>query len=501
MTGQSMSKEIPLKLVVGTVSNEKGVSEDVIFNAIEAALVTATKKRYGSDIEARVSINREQGTYDTFRTWTVVEDPAVNQPLELPFSQITLSAARVEDPNIEVGDFVEEQLESVEFGRIAAQTAKQVIIQKVREAERQIVAKEFAAKKGQLVMGVVKKTTRDSVILDLGGNAEALLKKDQLLPRETFRPGDRVRAYLVDISTELRGPQVVLSRSCNEMLIALFQIEVPEVGEGIIEIKGASRDPGQRAKIAVKTNDGRIDPVGACVGMRGARVQAVSNELGGERVDIVLYDENPAQFVMNAMSPAEIVSIVVDEETNVMDIAVSEDNLSQAIGRNGQNVRLASSLTDWELNVISDKQAKQQKEEEHKSLRETFISKLFIDTEVADVLIEEGFTSLEEVAYVPIQEMLAIEGFDEEIVDALRERAKDALTNEGDSNSDATSDLNDVEGMTRELMNQLLEKDIKTRDDLAEQSVDELLAITTLSEEEAAKLIMAARAHWFADES
>lgn len=502
-----MSKELPLKLIVGTVSNEKGVSEDVIFEAIEAALVTATKKRYGNDIAVRVDINRESGTYETYRTWEVVEDPEVNQPLEDPFTQITLSAAQIDQPEIKAGDLVEEPLESVEFGRIAAQTAKQVIIQKVRDAERALVAQEFMSKKGQLVTGVVKKSTRDSIILDLGGNAEALLRKDQLMPREAYRPGDRVRAYLKEISEEARGPQLILSRNCNEMLIELFKIEVPEVGEGIIEIKGAARDPGQRAKIAVKTNDGRIDPVGACVGMRGARVQAVSNELAGERVDIVLFDDNPAQYVMNAMSPAEIVSIVVDEETNVMDIAVSEDHLSQAIGRNGQNVRLASALTGWQLNVISDAQATEQRENEFKELREMFTTKLTVDEEVADVLIEEGFTNLEEVAYVPIQEMLAIDGFDEEIVNDLRERAKDALviqeiaTQEQAGSKEPKQDLLEVEGVDETLASTLAKNDITTRDDLAEQAVDDLMSMTSLNEEQAAKIIMAARAHWFANEN
>lgn len=499
-----MSKEIPLKLIVGTVSNEKGVSEEVIFEALEAALVSATKKKYGANIEARVAINRKTGTYDTFRVWHVVADPETNQPLEFPFSQITLSAAQVDDPNIQIGDTIEEQLESVEFGRIAAQTAKQVIIQKVREAERSMVATEFRAKVGQLVNGVVKKVAREGIIVDLGGNAEALLRKDQTLPKESYRAGDRVRAYLAEIETDTRGPQIMLSRTDKGMLEELFKIEVPEVGEGIIEIKAIARDPGVRSKIAVKTNDGRMDPVGACVGMRGARVQAVSNELGGERVDIVLWDDNPAQLVMNAMSPAEIVSIVVDEETNTMDIAVKDEYLSQAIGRSGQNVKLASELTGWTLNVISAQEAEAKNEQEKINVLQTFTEQLGVDAEVAEVLIAEGFTSIEEIAYVPVNELLSIEGFDEEVVDALRTRAKDvlltqALTTEEDLLKTA-ADLLSLEGVDATLANKLAKNNILTRDDLAELAVEEVTQITDLNEEQAAKLIMQARAHWFADE-
>ena len=424
-----MNKEIPLKLIVSTVSNEKGVSEEVIFEALEAALVSATKKKYGANIEARVAIDRKTGEYETFRVWHVVPDPETNQPLEFPFSEITLSAAQVDDPEIQVGGTVEEQLESVDFGRIAAQTAKQVIIQEVRKAERSKVATDYKARQGQLINGVVKKVAREGIIVDLGGNAEALLKKDQTLPKESYRAGDRVRAYLTEILTDTRGPQIVLSRTNKGMLAELFKIEVPEVGEGIIEIKAIARDSGIRSKIAVKTNDGRMDPVGACVGMRGARVQAVSNELGGERVDIVLWDDNPAQFVMNAMSPAELVSIVVDEETNTMDIAVKDEYLSQAIGRNGQNVKLASELTGWTLNVISAQEAQAKNEQEKTDMLKTFTEQLGVDEEAAEVLIAEGFTTIEEIAYVPMNELLAIVGFDEEIVvDALRViDAKDVL--------------------------------------------------------------------------
>lgn len=506
MVTKVMSKEIPLNMIVGSVSNEKGVSQEVIFEALEAALVSATKKKYGANIDAKVVINPDTGTYDTFRVWTVVEDPEPGVPLENPYGEITISAAQIDDPEIKVGDTLQEPMESVEFGRIAAQTAKQVIIQKVREAERSRVADEFADKIGELVTGVVKKTTRDSVIIDLGGNAEAIIRRENLLPKELFRPGDRVRAYLGEIVTEVRGPQMMLSRAAKEMLAELFKIEVPEVGEGIIEIKGVARDPGVRSKIAVKTNDGRMDPVGACVGMRGARVQAVSNELGGERVDIVLWDENPAQFVMNAMSPAEIVSIVVDEETNTMDIAVKDEFLSQAIGRGGQNVKLASELTGWNLNVIGAKEAEEKDQQEKGTLTEKFTTQLDVDQDIAEVLVSEGFVTLEEVAYVPESELLGVEGFDEELVQALQSRAKDvlltqAIANEELDDKEPSSDLLEVEGMTKELAHALAQKDICTRDDLADLAVEEIKEITDLDDEQAAKLIMAARAHWFADES
>lgn len=500
-----MIKEIPLKLIVGTVSNEKGVSEEVIFETLEAALVSATKKKYGAHIEARVVIDRKTGTYDTFRVWTVVPDPEQNHPLELPFSQITLSAAQVDEPNIKVGDTVEEQLESVEFGRIAAQTAKQVIIQKVREAERSLVATEFKAKQGNLVNGLVKKVSRDSIIIDLGNNAEALLKKDQTLPKESFRPGDRIRAYLTEIVTDTRGPQIILSRTAKGMLSEMFKIEVPEVGEGIIEIKALARDPGVRSKIAVKTNDGRMDPVGACVGMRGSRVQAVSNELGGERVDIVLWDDNPAQLVMNAMLPAEIVSIVVDEETKVMDIAVKDEFLSQAIGRGGQNVKLASELTGWTLNVISAQEAQTKNEQEKTSLLQTFTAQLDIDLEVAELLISEGFSTIEEIAYVPVNELLEIDGFDEDIVEALRSRAKDVLLTRAIASEEElkkpAEDLLSLEGINEKLAYTLAQNNILTRESLADLTADDIKEITDLNDEQAAKLIMAARAHWFVNEN
>lgn len=510
-----MSKEIPLKLMVGAVSNEKGVSEEVVFQAIEAALVTATKKKHGTDIEVRVVIDRKTGRYDTYRMWTVVPDPTEEEPLEFPLKQIPLSEAKERSKNKEaelsnqakrdyqVGDVILEPMESVEFGRIGAQTAKQVILKRVREAEFENIADEYRKKKGQLLTGVVKKTSRELVIMDLGSSAEGILPREEMLPREAVRPGDRVRAYLVDVVTQPKGPELLLSRTCNEMIIELFKIEVPEVGEGIIEIKSVARDPGMRAKIAVKTNDGRIDPVGACVGIRGARVQAVSNELGGERVDIVLWNDNPAQLVMNAMAPAEVISIVVDEDAHTMDVAVAEEHLSQAIGRNGQNVRLASLLTGWELNVLTDKEAIDRTSAEQEKLVGSFTTHLQVDEEVANVLIEEGFTSIEEIAYVPIQELLNIDGFDEETVTLLRSRAKNALLTEAIASEEKLSekqpaaDLLSLEGMDEQLALLLASQGIMTRDDLAELAVDDLTDISELTEQKAAELIMAARAHWF----
>ena len=501
-----MSKEIPLKLVVGAVSNEKGISEDVVFEAIEAALVTATKKKHGAEIAVRVAIDRKTGSYETFRFWTVVADPTPEHLMESPLTQISLSAAQIDDPDIKIGDSIEEIIESVEFGRIAAQTAKQVIVQKVREAERALIAKEYNSRVGELINGVVKKTTRDSIIIDLGNNAEGLLKREHILTKEIYRPGDRVRAYLYEVQADSKGPQMLLSRTCNEMLRELFKIEVPEVGEGIIEIKAIAREPGIRAKIAVKTNDGRMDPVGACVGMRGARVQAVSNELGGERVDIILWDENPAQFVMQALALADIVSITIDEETGVMDLAIKEEYLSQAIGRSGQNVRLASQLTGWVLNVISDTEASEKDSAENNRLQSLFIDALNVDEEIANILVAEGFTSLEEIAYVPMQELMEIDGFDEEIVKLLRTRAKDVLLTEAIAkeetlnNKQPEADLLAVAGVDNSLAQLLAKNNIVSREDLAELSADDLVEFTKIDEATAAKIIMAARAHWFTDE-
>lgn len=497
-----MNKEI--LLVVDAVSNEKGVDKSIIFEAIEIALATASKKRYENDVDIRVSVDYETGDYETFRRWEVVEDDAMEQPER----QITLSAAQYGDTELQLGDFVEEPIESIAFGRIAAQTAKQVIVQKVREAERAQVVEAYQDRIGDLVMGVVKRVERGNVYLDLGNNADAIIPREDMILREAVRPGDRIRGFLKEINTEVRGPQLFVSRTDPRFLIELFKIEVPEVGEGLIEIVAASRDPGLRAKIAVKSNEPRIDPVGACVGMRGSRVQAVSNEIAGERVDIVLWDENVAQFVINAMSPAEVESIVVDEESNTMDVAVSEDQLSQAIGRGGQNVKLASELTGWNLNVMSETEADEKSEAEGEQTQKMFMDALDVDEEVAVILVQEGFTTVDEVAYVPVSEMIAIEEFDEGIVEELRGRAKDLLlTRAISSEEDLTSvepadDLKEMEGMDLELAYKLAKNGVVSMENLAEQSVDELLGIdAAMGEEQAAQLIMKAREPWFAEQS
>ncbi|MEM7078925.1 MAG: transcription termination factor NusA [Pseudomonadota bacterium] len=499
-----MSKEI--LLVVESVSHEKGVPKDVIFEAIESAMAIATKKKYGEDAEFRVAIDRESGEYDTFRTWKVVNYEDEEEPnIE---SMYSVEEAQEIKPGAVLGDMLEEQVESVEFGRIAAQTAKQVIVQKVREAERAQVIEAYLPRMHELISATVKKLGRDSVIVDLGNNAEGILTREHLIPRETFRVGDRLRALLVEIRPENRGPQLILSRTAPQMLIELFKVEVPEISEDVIEIRGAARDPGSRAKIAVKTNDGRIDPVGACVGMRGSRVQAVSGELAGERIDIVLWDDNPAQLTINAMAPAEVASIVLDEETHSMDIAVTEENLAQAIGRGGQNVRLASDLCGWSLNIMTEEEAAQKQEEESARFMQEFMDALAVDEDVAGVLVEEGFSTLEEVAYVPIEEMMAIEGFDEEIVEELRNRAKDALLTKAIASEEAlgdnqpADDLLNMEGMTRELAFKLASNEVITMDDLAELSVPEVLDIDEdIDEETAGALILKAREPWFADEA
>jgi N utilization substance protein A len=496
-----MTKEI--LLVAEAVSAEKGVSEDIIFEAIESALAMATKKRYDEEADIEVTIDRETGDYETVRRWLVVPD----DELALLGTQFTTEEAIEKDESLVPGDIYQEQVENVEFGRIAAQTAKQVIVQKVRDAERAQVVEAYESRVGELVAGTVKKVTRDNVIVDLGNNAEGLLPREQLVGRETFRINDRVRAILTAISEETRGPQLILSRACPEMLIELFKIEVPEISEEVIQIKSAARDPGSRAKIAVKTNDQRIDPVGACVGMRGSRVQAVSNELDNERVDIVLWDDNPAQLVINAMSPAEVESIVVDEESNVMDVAVAEDNLAQAIGRGGQNVRLASELTGWAINVMSVDEAVEKQEAEAGQVIQTFMAQLDVDEDVAGILVDEGFTTLEEVAYVPIDEMTSINGFDDEIAEELRARAKDALltlaiaSEEQLGAQEPAEDLLNMDGMDRHLAFVLANKGIATMEDLAEQGVDDLMDIEDMTEERAGELIMTARAPWFEEES
>lgn len=492
-----MSKEI--LLVVESVSNEKGVPPDDIFQALETALEMATKKNYEDEVELRVAIDRQTGEYDTFRRWHVVEDAE----LEDPAYQYTPDMLPPEYQDRQIGDLIEEQIESIEFGRIAAQTAKQVIVQKVREAERAQIVEAYRSKIGEVLFGTVKKTTRDLVVVDLGNNAEAILGRDDIIPRENFRTGARVRAYLREIRQDNRGSQLIMTRTAPEMIMELFRIEVPEISEGLIEIMAAARDPGQRAKIAVRSKDKRIDPQGACIGMRGARVQAVTNELGGEKVDIVLWDENPAQFVINAMAPAEVVAIIVDEDAHAMDIAVHEDDLAKAIGRGGQNVRLASQLTGWTLNVMTDTDIQERQEQEAGDTLAMFVEELDVDEELAQVLVEEGFSSLDEVAYVPMEEMLEIDGFDEEIVKALRERAKDRLlsraiaTEEKLADIQPAQDLLDLEGMSKELAVELASRGVLNREDLAEQSIDELLEISGMNEELAGKLIMSARAHWF----
>jgi N utilization substance protein A len=499
-----MSKEI--LLVAEAVSNEKAVDREIIFEALEAALASATRKRYGDeDVDVRVSINRSTGEYDTFRRWKVFADDSTE--LEIPERELRMIDAVDVDPAAEPGGYVEQLIPSVEFGRIAAQTAKQVIVQKVREAERKKVVEEFQGRVGQLLSGVVKRVDRNGVYMDLGGNAEGFIPREHMMPREPARPQDRIKALLREVRSEPRGPQLFLTRTSPQFLLELFKIEVPEVGQGLIEILGAARDPGLRAKIAVKSNDRRIDPVGACVGMRGSRVQAVSNELAGERVDIILWNESPAQYVINAMSPADVSSIVVDEEAHSMDLAVQEDKLSQAIGRGGQNIRLASELTGWELNVMTESAAEEKSEKESRVLLDLFKDKLDVDEEVALILVQEGFSSIEEIAYVPANELLAIDEFDQDMVDELRNRARDVLITAAIQNEETidkappAEDLLSLDGMDPALAGRLAARGICTRDDLAEQAVDDLEGIEGLDDERSAKLIMAARAHWFEQES
>lgn len=492
-----MSKE--LLLVAEALSNEKGVSKEVVLSAIQAALESATRKLMGAEFGIQVIMDPRLGDYHTTRYWDVVAE----EDIEFPDRELTVEQAQEKKPGVQLGDRIEEAVPSIEFGRIAAQTARHVIFQKIREAERRMMVDQFKAKVGQLVYGTVKKVTRDNIIIDLGGKAEAFLPRSDMLSQEMFRPNDRVRAYLYDILEHARGPQLLVSRTCKEMLIELFRIEVPEIGENIIDIKAAAREPGSRAKIAVKTNDGRIDPVGACVGMRGARVQAVSSELGGERVDIILWDDNPAQLVINAMAPAEISSIVVDEDAHVMDLAVHKDQLSQAIGRNGQNVRLASILTGWTLNVMTIEAFEGKTQEESTKTIRLFVDSLGIDEEIAGLLLSSGFSTLEEVAYVPKDELLVIEGFDEEIVEELRSRANNILLTQAlasNEHSHQNLDLITMQGMTPELVTQLNEIGVTNMDELAECSVDELMAVPFMTEEQAGKHIMKARERWFSED-
>ncbi|NCF27532.1 MAG: transcription termination/antitermination protein NusA [Gammaproteobacteria bacterium] len=528
-----MTKEI--LAVVDAVSNEKGVAKEIIFEALEAALASATRKRHPEDVDVRVAIDRESGEYDTFRRWHVVDDDAVVMTAEelpeppadadspsnpeaeqeepegphlfSPKSEILLSEAIKQNSEITSGEYIEEPIDSVDFGRIAAQTAKQVIVQKVREAERAQVVEAYQDREGELVMGVVKRVDRGNVIIDLGGNAEAMISREELIPRELVRPGDRLRGFLREVRSEIRGPQLFVSRTAPELMVQLFTLEVPEIGEGLIEIMGCARDPGSRAKIGVRSMVPRIDPVGACVGMRGSRVQAVSNELAGERVDIILWDEDPAKFVINAMSPAEVVSIVVDEDSQAMDVAVNEEQLSQAIGRGGQNVRLASQLSGWELNVMTEIQAQEKSEAETDRSLKLFMDKLAVDEEVAMILMQEGFSDIDEVAYVPEAEMLNIEEFDGDMVRELQSRARDALlaseiaSEEGISDAPPAEDLLALEGMDSELAATLAHRGVITREDLADQSIGDVLDIVDIGEERAGTLIMKAREMWFEDEN
>ena len=492
-----MNKDI--LLVVDSISDEKGVEKEIIFQAIEAALATATRKRYQEDIDVAVKIDRDSGDYETFRRWEVLsdDDPEfTNQE-----SQILHGYALEKDSSLEVGDYIEEPIESVSFGRISAHTAKQVIVQKVREAERQQVVDAYADRVGELMMGVVKRTEHTGVYIDLGNNAEGFIPREELIPRETTRAGDRLRAFLKEVNAEMRGPLLILSRTRPEFLVELFKLEVPEVGQDLIEIITAARDPGLRAKIAVRSNDPRLDPVGACVGMRGSRVQSVSNELSGERIDIILWDDNPAQYVINAMSPAAVLSIIVDEELHSMDIAVNEEKLSQAIGRGGQNVKLASQLTGWEINVMTEGQANEKSESESKEIQKVFMEYLDVDEEVAVILAQEGFTAIDEIAYASPKDMLAIEEFDEDMVEELRGRARDSLLtmaiNPAQKDQTTSEELLTMEGMDSQLATVLASRGIVTVEDVAECAIHELLDIEGMDEQRAGDLIMKAREPWF----
>jgi len=491
-----MSKE--LLLVMDAVANEKGVPREVIIEAMEAALASAAKKRYSDqEVDIRVAIDPKSGEYETFRRWEVVADDVV---MESPDHQIRLMDAEDEQPGAQIGDFVEQVVENPEFGRISAQAAKQVIVQRVREAERAQVLDAWKDRIGELVNGVVKRVERGNVYVDLGGNAEAFIPKDKAIPRDVLRPGDRVRGFLLDVRAEARGPQLFISRTAPEFMMELFKLEVPEVGQGLVEIKAAARDPGDRAKIAVQAHDHRTDPIGACIGMRGSRVQAVTNELNGERVDIILWSDNPAQFVINAMAPAEVQSIIVDEEKHSMDLAVAEDKLAQAIGKGGQNVRLASRLTGWQLNVMTQDQVTAKSDAEQLSSRQLFMDKLEVDEEIAGILVTEGFSTVEEIAYVPAAELLAIEGFDDDIVEELRARARDALLNEALAVEENLEEhkpspaLLALAGMDEHTAYILASRGVITPDDLAELAVDDILDIEGMDAEHAGALIMAARA-------
>jgi N utilization substance protein A len=491
-----MSREI--LLLVDALAREKNVEKEIVFGALELALASATKKRYNEDVDVRASVDRTTGEFTFFRRWEVVND----RDIEIPSRQYKLHEAQEIDPNSEVGQFIEEPIEGVEVGRIGAQTAKQVILQKIRDAEREQILNDFLARKEHLVTGVIKRMERGNAIIE-SGRLEAMLPRDQMIPKENLRVGDRARAYLWKIDRVSRGPQLLLSRTAPEFLVKLFELEVPELEDGLLEIKAAARDPGSRAKIAVKSNDQRIDPIGTCVGMRGSRVQAVTSELAGERVDIILWNPDPAQFVINALAPAEVSSIVVDEEKHSMDIVVDEENLAQAIGRNGQNVRLASELTGWELNIMTVEESQKKTEEESGRIRGIFMEKLDVDQEVADILVQEGFSTLEEVAYVPLNEMLEIEAFDEATVNELRSRARNALLTQAIATEERVEheieDLMKVEGMDKETARLLASKGVSTQEELADCATDDLVETAGLETERAKELIMAARAPWFAE--
>lgn len=490
-----MSREI--LLLVDALAHEKNVDKGVIFTALELALASATKKRYPDDVDVRVEIDRGNGEYQSFRRWQVTADDLI----ENPAAQIALSEATERDEGLIEGDFIEEPLESVEFGRIGAQAAKQVILQKVREAEREQVLNDFLARGEHLVTGMIKRMEKGNAIIEVG-RIEALLPREQMIPKENLRVGDRIRAYLMRVERGGRGPQLILSRVAPEFLIKLFELEVPEIEEGLLEIRSAARDPGLRSKIAVKSNDQRLDPVGTCVGMRGSRVQAVTGELAGERVDIVLWSMEPAQFVINAMAPAEVSSIVVDEDAHSMDVVVDEEQLAQAIGKSGQNVRLASELTGWTLNIMTEEESAQKHETEYANTRQLFMEKLDVDEEVADILVQEGFSTLEEIAYVPLSEMTDIEAFDEDTINELRKRARDALLTQAiareEKVEEASEELLSMEGMDADTAHALAAKGVSTVEDLADLAVDDLVELAGVDAERAKQLIMTARAPWFA---
>jgi N utilization substance protein A len=492
-----MSRE--LLLLVDALAREKNVDKGIVFGALELALASASKKRIHDEADVRVEVNRDTGEYEAYRRWLVLDDEEV----EIPAQHIGLTEARLEDPEVQIGDFIEESLDAVDFGRIGAQTAKQVILQKIRDAEREQVLNDFLERKEHLVTGTIKRMERGNAIIE-AGRVEALLPRDQMIPKENLRPGDRVRAWLMRIDRQARGPQLILSRTAPQFIMKLFELEVPEIEDGLLEIKAAARDPGVRAKIGVKSNDPRVDPIGTCVGMRGSRVTAVTNELSGERVDIVLWSADPAQFVIGALAPAEVSSIVVDEERHSMDVVVDESNLAIAIGRSGQNVRLASELTGWTINLMTVEESQEKQEKETSTIRQLFMERLDVDEEVADILVQEGFSTLEEVAYVPLAEMLEIEAFDEATVNELRDRARNVLLTEAIVSEEelekVADDMLGLEGMDKALAAKLAKSGVCTRDDLADLAVDELIEMTGIDTEQAKALITVARAHWFADE-